>query len=334
MSLEWHSGRMYMWHLLKRAGLARLFIGVESGSTSQLKRYGKGITPEQSIMALRILSSLGIEIRIGFVMFDPLMTFQELNENVEFLERQDALVDPSKLEIENNRYSELFKLLHDDDFVRKIQLGQPVHSRVSYMLAQLEVLIGSNYVTMLKKAEKSSGKKLLSDKIDLNIGKMQAEYLDKDIELLANCSQVWIDNNFGVMYTVKGLRKTAEPTQERKLFELMKTHRKISLDFLKTMMIITKKQDNSAYVNAIDTIPLTEDLRNLVKSKEHHDKRQLLESCLRMFMCSIEKEIIKRIENLLRNGEIADTLDKTLAKAVENWRILNTKLQYHSRVIA
>lgn len=72
---------------LKEAGLRSLFLGIESGSDSQLRRYCKGVTAEQSVAAIELLNKLGIEQDIGYIIFDPLVTVDELMQTVEFLER-------------------------------------------------------------------------------------------------------------------------------------------------------------------------------------------------------------------------------------------------------
>ncbi len=72
---------------LKEAGLRSLFLGIESGSDSQLRRYCKGVTAEQSVEAIELLTKLGIEQDIGYIIFDPLVTVDELMQTVEFLER-------------------------------------------------------------------------------------------------------------------------------------------------------------------------------------------------------------------------------------------------------
>lgn len=71
----------------KMAGLNRVFVGLESGSPTQLRRYGKNITVEGNYRALEILWNLGIDAVAGFIPIDPLMTLQELKENLEFLRK-------------------------------------------------------------------------------------------------------------------------------------------------------------------------------------------------------------------------------------------------------
>lgn len=72
---------------LKEAGLRSLFLGIESGSDTQLGRYCKGVTAEQSVAAIELLTKLKIEQDIGYIIFDPLVTVDELMQTVNFLER-------------------------------------------------------------------------------------------------------------------------------------------------------------------------------------------------------------------------------------------------------
>lgn len=71
----------------KEAGLICVFLGLESGSQSQLKRYGKQITLEENSKAIGILQKLGIDVVAGYIPIDYLMTVTELRETLEFLER-------------------------------------------------------------------------------------------------------------------------------------------------------------------------------------------------------------------------------------------------------
>ncbi|SHH94650.1 B12-binding domain-containing radical SAM protein [Desulfofustis glycolicus] len=68
---------------MKKAGFTDIFLGVESGSPSQLKRYTKNHTVEESTKAIRLLSDFNVDY--GFIMFDPDTTVNELRENITFL---------------------------------------------------------------------------------------------------------------------------------------------------------------------------------------------------------------------------------------------------------
>lgn len=73
------------YRMLKEAGLRGVYLGIESGSQSQLRRFGKGVTPEENKQAIEIMRRLGFEIEVGFIFFDYLATMRELKENVDFI---------------------------------------------------------------------------------------------------------------------------------------------------------------------------------------------------------------------------------------------------------
>jgi anaerobic magnesium-protoporphyrin IX monomethyl ester cyclase len=74
-----------LFQLLHRAGLQHVFIGVESASPEILRRFRKGTTPRQNYDAISIIRNLGLSIAIGFIMFDPWTTFEQLQTNLVFL---------------------------------------------------------------------------------------------------------------------------------------------------------------------------------------------------------------------------------------------------------
>lgn len=65
--------RENIWRYAKESGLESVFIGIESGSTTQLRRYGKGYPTEINFAAIDFAKSLGIRPEIGFIPLDPLM---------------------------------------------------------------------------------------------------------------------------------------------------------------------------------------------------------------------------------------------------------------------
>ena len=71
---------------LKELGLFRAFLGVESNAVAGLRTLGRGIRREQNHEALRILESSGIHTTFNLLMFDPETTWQDYDENVDFLE--------------------------------------------------------------------------------------------------------------------------------------------------------------------------------------------------------------------------------------------------------
>lgn len=69
-----------------QAGLREIFVGIESGCSSQLTRYRKGVTREKNRQALIRAHALNADVDIGFILFDPETTVEELEENIRFIE--------------------------------------------------------------------------------------------------------------------------------------------------------------------------------------------------------------------------------------------------------
>lgn len=76
---------------LVEAGLSHILIGLESGRDEALKRLNKLTTVAQNERALKILRRFGIEPNIGFIMFEPDSTLEDIRINFEFLKRNDLL---------------------------------------------------------------------------------------------------------------------------------------------------------------------------------------------------------------------------------------------------
>lgn len=78
-----------LFSLLKEAGVIDCLVGVESGVDRILKLYNKGASAARNAHAIETLKSLGISLNLGFIMFDPRMTYEELVTNFSFLKRLD-----------------------------------------------------------------------------------------------------------------------------------------------------------------------------------------------------------------------------------------------------
>ncbi len=76
---------------LAKAGLRQILIGLESGRDEALKRMGKMTTVSEGEEAIRILRRYGIEPNIGFIMFEPASTLEDIRANFEFLKRNSLL---------------------------------------------------------------------------------------------------------------------------------------------------------------------------------------------------------------------------------------------------
>ena len=99
---------------LRAAGVHTISLGLESGSDPQLKRYLKGVTAEENREAVKRLRELGFKIVSGFIMFDPLMTVSEVQQNLGFvtdlaLEDNIYLFGKLRFADANPRYTERVK---------------------------------------------------------------------------------------------------------------------------------------------------------------------------------------------------------------------------------
>ena len=82
---------------LKDSGLREVFIGIESGAKHQVSRYKKASTAERNILAIKKLKKLNIQTDIGFIMFDPFVTIEELKFNIQFIKKAGLFNHPSRL---------------------------------------------------------------------------------------------------------------------------------------------------------------------------------------------------------------------------------------------
>lgn len=76
---------------LVSAGLHSLLLGIESGSASVLGNLHKGSSLNTSERAINLCRSVGIEPEVGFLMFVPDSTVEDLKHNLEFLQRNNLL---------------------------------------------------------------------------------------------------------------------------------------------------------------------------------------------------------------------------------------------------
>lgn len=86
-----------LFKILKRAGLGKVFLGVESGSQSMLDRFRKDITVEENLKALEILGKLDLMVDMGFITFDDRITAREFRDNRVFIQKVKRIIQPNKL---------------------------------------------------------------------------------------------------------------------------------------------------------------------------------------------------------------------------------------------
>jgi radical SAM superfamily enzyme YgiQ (UPF0313 family) len=152
-------------------GLRKIFLGVESGSASQLRRYTKGHTPDECAAASREVLSAGAKLELGFIMFDPLCTRPEIIENVRFL------------------------------------LDNDLAQFASSPTAELRMQVGSRYLGILHKAEAQLGTELYDRELDPNTLSYRYRFADADVAELAHAVRRDNARRQALVYRLKGLTR-------------------------------------------------------------------------------------------------------------------------------
>lgn len=70
---------------LKKAGLRKVYIGIESGVNRSLDAFNKRMDREKNAAALKLIEEEELFVEIGFIGFDPFTTREEFAENIEFI---------------------------------------------------------------------------------------------------------------------------------------------------------------------------------------------------------------------------------------------------------
>lgn len=86
--------RIAIWNYAVSVGLQNVFLGLESGSTTQLRRLGKSTKAESNFKAASIALSLNVNLEIGFIPIDPFMENvlwrTEMRDNIRLARHVDA----------------------------------------------------------------------------------------------------------------------------------------------------------------------------------------------------------------------------------------------------
>ena len=298
---------------LKNIGLQRLFLGVESGSDNQLQRFNKGTNAYQNATAIKLITALGINIRVGYISFDPLMdNFENIKESHKFVEREDILY--KSLNLEEVSLEEIYEGIVIDKNFNKFELqNKPLYYKISYPLTSLEVLFGTVYERKIKECEKKNNIKLITG-IEMNMARYNSKYFNEKIGKISDCCQRWIDYNFPVMYSLKGLYKTSKEGEKKKIYNLMSWSKSIDHYLLSYLLYEIEEIEKD------ENLEKFAKLHNFTIKKFNGTVDHILIESLNSWQ-KIEEIFIKKIEEMLITNIIKDTNDLALTKSIENWNI-------------
>lgn len=106
---------------LSDVGLMRVFVGVENSNANTMKKFNKGETIKKFEDVLPILNLYNISYHIGFVIFHPTATLEEVEENIRYLKSIDKLfrvgivVEKVRLVPGTHLYENTNKLIDDQE---------------------------------------------------------------------------------------------------------------------------------------------------------------------------------------------------------------------------
>jgi radical SAM superfamily enzyme YgiQ (UPF0313 family) len=165
------SARESVLQTLAKLGLQKVFLGIESCSPGQLKRYAKGHTREEAVAAARTLQRFGIRVEIGVILFDPLCTLAEVADSLSFM-RSNGLA----------------------------QLASGISS-------ELRLQVGSSYFTMLQRHEKQSGVKLWRDELEKDTLSYPYRFADDEAQSFFFAVKEWSRRLYPLYYPAKSLSR-------------------------------------------------------------------------------------------------------------------------------
>jgi anaerobic magnesium-protoporphyrin IX monomethyl ester cyclase len=185
---------------LKEVGLSTVFIGVESGVEETLHRFEKGISIRAIKKSLDIIHNLDFNHNIGYILFDPFTTFNELIESIEFLKSEKV---PLILKLNGIM---ILKGTPLEKRVRKENLLIEGDLKLRYIIKDKQVIYFSKYLRNYQKVYENVAKKFyeihfmiedLSDnnkavikpkikKVEVKIKMLHIQFLSKAIYNIAN----------------------------------------------------------------------------------------------------------------------------------------------------
>ena len=246
--LDWHVNRGKLFQRCITGGLTRLFLGVESGASAQLLRYNKGSTVEEMVSAIRYFSLLGVRLRFGFIFFDPLMSVQDVLENIDFLGRTDVILPSAS----HASVEEIFSLVSSNHRQEISWMrGPAVYEDVSYMVSPLEVLAKSRYHFDMQQ----QAPQMLSEQIDVSFARYSSSYVVPEIGYICRACQYWVNYCFPIVYAVKGLQKIAQGEEKALLQQAIVEHRYLGYMLIRGLVEIFSLVDSATLQHWESTHP-------------------------------------------------------------------------------
>lgn len=250
---------------LKNIGLRKVFLGLESGSISQLIRYNKGHSPDEALKAIQILKDIGVSIELGFIMFDPLCNLKEVEENINFLK--------------NNGLAKYVS-----------SLGSA---------SELRIHMASKYLSMLQDKEHNLDHKLFDRDLDLNTLTYSPMYLNSDVYDIVRKVREWNSEIRPLYYPLKSLSRFGRSGSLGELIipvkEIVEEMRSSYLDWLNAAVISkgTKGYIDDEIMLSIDNdiLEYSEKILYIIDNCSISKNSDAIQSVIRSAMNFLDKRV-------------------------------------------
>ena len=116
----WLAKNNYL-ELCAKAGVKYMYVGLESYNNEALSRYDKGITTDDIDYVVSELNKYNILINPGLITFDPLLTIDDVQKNVELFKRiyyYDAFMFTRRLVIYPNAPQKIQELSNGEEYFK------------------------------------------------------------------------------------------------------------------------------------------------------------------------------------------------------------------------
>lgn len=148
-----------------------MFVGIESCSPAQLKRFAKGHTREEAVAAVQRLRDLDVRVEIGVILFDPLSTLAEIEDSLTFMQ--------------NNGLTAL----------------------ASAISSKLRLQVASSYVRLLTNYERRHGVSLTTTGVDPDTLSIGYRFADAQVDRLFRTVRRWNVKTYPLYYPTKSLTR-------------------------------------------------------------------------------------------------------------------------------
>lgn len=193
-SPETKEARALAWNEFKKVGLDYVYLGVESASPSQLKRYFKNFKKVNILDSIVFLKDAKINFTIGLILFEPLVAIDELYENIDFIQNNNLHKNTASLLKEMRYYIKspyvhelskngLIKSNKSDDFIKynpqNILFRDPIiNNSIQY------IRMVSNLFRSCGYRHSDISRLMTSDKIGNLISEAHVNLIELEIEII------------------------------------------------------------------------------------------------------------------------------------------------------